>query len=259
MDAKSPPQLPCPNLDWALFLDFDGTLIDIAATPDAVRVEPDLIETLDRLRVLLGGALAIVSGRPLTQIAHYLSPLELAAAGLHGLERRCAEGVVVRSDGAAAAIGVVRDQLAAFATGKPQVFLEDKDLTLALHYRGAPELEEACRDAVERAVAQAGSGVRVLDGKMVLEVKPSGVDKGIAIKGFLEEAPFAGRVPVFVGDDVTDEYGFAFVEQRGGISIRVGHTGETQARYRIGTAADMRAWLAEVAGELTKKSKSGAA
>jgi trehalose 6-phosphate phosphatase len=172
------------------------------------------------------------------------------------LERRRTDGSVERSAGAAAAIAIVRDQLAGFAAGKPRVFLEDKDLTIALHYRGAPELEAICRRAVERAVAEAGPGIRILEGKMVLEVKPSGVDKGMAISRFLSEPPFAGRKPVFVGDDVTDEYGFAVIEQHRGISVRVGHGGETQARYRVETTADLRAWLSRIARELEAESDS---
>ncbi len=249
MTVSATDVLPHAEKTWALFLDFDGTLADIAETPEAVHVEQGLLDILLRLRRELDGAVAIVSGRPIVQIDAFLAPLCLPTAGLHGLERRRGDGTVTRVGGPADTIDGVRDRLAAFAAGRPGVMVEDKGLTVALHYRGAPELAAVCRREVRSAVAGL-PGVHVLEGKMVLEVKPSGVDKGHAIENFMAEVPFLGRRPVFIGDDVTDEYGFAMVERHGGISIRVGDGAPTQARYRIADSARLRAWLGRVSREL---------
>jgi trehalose 6-phosphate phosphatase len=235
--------LPRPARDWALFLDFDGTLAEIAEHPDDVNIHPPLPSTLAAVSEALDGALAIVSGRPLRQIDALLAPLTLPVAGLHGLERRDAGGRVVRAESPAGELESARRALAEFVRGAPDLVLEDKGLTLALHFRRAPTRRAECRRAVDRALAKGSGALHVLEGKMVYEIKPTGVDKGKAIAAFLGEPPFAGRVPVFAGDDVTDEDGFALVNGRGGVSIRVGDGTATRAGWRAASVDEFLDWL----------------
>jgi trehalose 6-phosphate phosphatase len=235
--------LPRPANDWALFLDFDGTLAEIAERPDEVSVHPPLPSTLAAVSGALDGALAIVSGRPLLQIDALLAPLTLPVAGLHGLERRDAGGHVVRADAPAGELKSARRALADFVRGAPGLVLEDKGLTLALHFRQAPERCVECRRAVDRVLANGSGALHLLEGKMVYEIKPAAIDKGRAIAAFLGEPPFAGRVPVFAGDDVTDEDGFALVNGRGGVSIRVGDGTATRAGWRAASVGEFLDWL----------------
>lgn len=238
--------LPLPEPDWAIFLDVDGTLIEIAETPDKVFVDPQVVPIVTRLREALDGAVAIVSGRPLAELDRLLAPLELPAAGLHGLERRNPRGEILRPMKAVSELAQIRDPLRRFAESARGAIFEDKGLTLALHYRRAPEIEEAARRRVHELVAPFGGDLGVQEGKMVLEIKPPDVDKGTVIEAFMTETPFATRRPVFIGDDVTDEDGFKVVNRCRGHSIRVGEAAHTAARWRIGTPADLRAWLASI-------------
>ncbi|MFQ5785181.1 MAG: trehalose-phosphatase [Alphaproteobacteria bacterium] len=238
--------MPTPRGDWALFLDFDGTLADIAVSPCAVRVDPRLRPTLAALADALDGAVALVSGRPIAQLDALLSPLVVAAAGQHGLERRRTDGTVTRVDVPTAALERVSERLQTFSAVTPGVLFEDKGLALALHFRGAPERAEACRQAVDAALAAAADRLQVLAGKMVLEIKPAGGNKGAAIEAFMAEPPFAGRLPVFAGDDRTDEDGFVAVERMGGVAIRVGDGAPTAATRRVDSVNALLAWLADV-------------
>lgn len=233
------PAPPPPGPDWAWFLDVDGTLIDIAPTPSAIHFPPDLPARLAKLAGRHGGALALVSGRALDNILQLVAPLVPPAAGLHGLERRDAGGRVVRP-GPLPGLDAMRAELQAFAAAHPGVILEDKGLTLALHYRQAPALEADCRRAAQRA---APPGFAVAAGKMVFEIRPKGADKGGAVAAFMAEPPFAGRVPVFVGDDVTDEDGFVAANRLGGSSVLVGPERATQARWRLPDVAAAARWL----------------
>jgi trehalose 6-phosphate phosphatase len=237
------PPLP-PTVKAAFFIDIDGTLIDIAATPEGVHVAAELPDLLDRLRGACGGALALVSGRRLVDIDRLLFPLVAAAAGVHGLERRRADGSVVRA-GVSAALDRLRDEFARFVAERPGVRLEDKDLSLALHYRLAPLEEPAVREAARRAVAPFADDIKLLEGKMVIEVKPQGTNKGTAVAAFLDEPPFKGRRPVFLGDDVTDEDGFAAANDAGGVSILVGER-PSAARWRLPSVASVHRWLADI-------------
>jgi trehalose 6-phosphate phosphatase len=216
--------LPIAKPDWALFLDFDGTLVEIAETPTAIQVEHELINTLDAIKQCLNGALAIVSGRPISQIDRHLLPLTTTAAGLHGLEWRLDDGAVEQHGNAAfrAELSRIRGQLASFVKCHPGLLLEDKQLTLALHYRQAPQLQTQCQQRIEQLLADTTT-LKVLQGKMVLEIKPAAIDKGAAIRRFLRQPPFRDRIPVFAGDDVTDEDGFAVVNELNGYSIRIGN------------------------------------
>src|SRR5215472_2079439 len=203
----TPPPLPEPSDRWAIFLDIDGTLVAIAETPQTAQVEPELLPLLERLRQGAGGALAVVSGRRLADIDRLLAPLCLPAAGLHGRERRRADGTLLKSGGPEAIIAPLRPLLAAYAEARPGLLLEDKGGSLALHYRLAPAYAASvCRLA--RRLAAEEPRLRVILGRKVVEFQPRGSDKGAAIAAFLAEPPFAGRRPVYAGDDATDEDGF---------------------------------------------------
>jgi trehalose 6-phosphate phosphatase len=235
--------LPVRDRPWALFLDVDGTLLDIVDRPDAVRVPADLGRTLEAAAEREQGALALISGRSLDQLDTLFAPHRFCAAGLHGLERRNAHGDVLRPSVSEAALGLARERLRDFVRRDPGLLLEDKRLSLALHFRGAPQLEEDARRAMQALCAELGPQMQLQEGKCVLELKPAGASKRTAIEAFMHEAPFAGRVPVFAGDDVTDEDGFAAVNALGGYSIRVGCEGPTQARCRVEGVTQLRDWL----------------
>ncbi len=223
----------------ALFLDFDGTLVDIAPLPDEVIVPPGLLEALEALGTYLGGAIALISGRPLEQIDGYLHPLKLPSAGVHGAERRGANGEVTLLS--TQPLQQVEDAAHALAAEHPQLLVEVKRGSVALHYRQAPELEDRCIAAMQTAVEES-PGMSLLKGKMVVEAKPGGASKGFAIEAFMQEAPFAGRRPVFVGDDVTDEVGFATVQRLQGLGVKVGE-GPSVAWQRIESPAQFRLQL----------------
>jgi trehalose 6-phosphate phosphatase len=220
----------------AFFLDFDGTLVDIAPTPDAVIVPPSLPALLTRLEARAGGALAVVSGRTVAAIDHLLDPLRLTVAGVHGAEVRLAGGErlpMAVPASIAAAREIFRGCMARF----PALLLEDKGAALSLHYRAAPELEHEALACAQQALA-AAPGLALQRGKMVVEVRPAGVDKGRALAALMERAPFRGRVPVAVGDDLTDEHMFAVAARLGGAAIRVG------AGADLPDPGAVRAWLA---------------
>jgi trehalose 6-phosphate phosphatase len=237
--GHTPPPL---HRGQALFLDFDGTLVEIAQAPDLVQVPAGLPRLLDELADRLGGAVAVVSGRPLGELARLLAPFAGGIAGGHGLERRCADGNVTRHL-ANPELDRFRPLFAGFATGHDGVLLEDKGCSLALHYRQAPSLGSLCDALVRRAVDASNGALVAVAGKMVIELMPRSAGKGRAIADFLAEAPFRGRLPVFVGDDTTDEDGFAVVNRLGGVSIHVGG-GATIARHNLATVGEVLAWLA---------------
>jgi trehalose 6-phosphate phosphatase len=235
--------LPDWDMGWALFLDVDGTLVDIERHPDEVRADAELARSLAAAARALGGAVALVSGRSIASLDRIFAPLCLPAAGLHGLERRDAEGRVHYPRDYAERIAAARAQLLEFVQSEAGLLLEDKGAALALHFRNAPQLERACRQHMEAALRAAGEDFHVQGGKMVLELKPSGHDKGTAILAFMMEPPFAGRRPVFIGDDLTDEDGFRAVNRLAGLSVRVGAHPDTAARIVAGDVAEVRRWL----------------
>ncbi|MES2248856.1 MAG: trehalose-phosphatase [Pseudomonadota bacterium] len=232
---------PPPGRDAALFLDFDGTLVGLAATPEAIEVPPALVPLLSDLRDLLGGALAVVSGRQIDAIDRFLAPLRLPAAGEHGVQRRDAKGGMQeqRAPDLVPILGIA-NELARIHEG---LLVERKHAAIALHYRLAPQLEAVCRDAMTRAI-EGHPQLELLHGKFVFEVKPAGVNKGLAIEAFMNEAPFAGRTPIFAGDDTTDESGFAVVQPRGGVAIKVG-TGPSLALHRLESPRAVYEWLVQ--------------
>ena len=236
---------PVPSPGDSLFLDLDGTLVDIAATPDSVKTPPDLVRALERARDRHGGALAIISGRPIREIDDILAPLALPAAGLHGLERRTHDGDHRGADplpGREMLVGAMRH----FARGRPGMLVEDKTATLALHFRACPEAEASAEAFVADLLDGPARGLHALHGRKVIELRPPGHCKGTAIAAFARERPFADRRPVFVGDDITDEDGFREVNALGGISIKVGWAGDgtTHAGHRLESVRAVHAWLA---------------
>lgn len=226
----------------ALFLDFDGTLAEIAPAPDLVHVAPRMLELLFAMEKRLGGALALVTGRAIDDLTRMMAPFRFPIAGQHGLERRDAAGRLLRS-GDDVAISTARAALHAFVREHPALRLEDKGASLSLHYRQAPEIAGDCLRIVKRLVAESEGSLRLVEGRMVAEVVPVHAGKGGAIEAFLGEEPFRGRRPVFIGDDIGDEHGFELVEQEGGVSIRVGE-GASIAPYRLASVADVHEWLA---------------
>ena len=232
---------PPPGRDAALFLDFDGTLVGLAATPEAIEVPPALVPLLSDLRDLLGGALAVVSGRQIDAIDRFLAPLRLPAAGEHGVQRRDAKGgMQEQRPPDLVPILDIANELARIHEG---LLVERKHAAIALHYRLAPQLEDVCRGAMARAI-EGHPQLELLHGKFVFEVKPAGVNKGLAIEAFMNEAPFVGRTPIFAGDDTTDESGFAVVQPRGGVAIKVG-AGPSLALHRLESPRAVYEWLVQ--------------
>jgi trehalose 6-phosphate phosphatase len=234
--------MPPYAADWAFFLDIDGTLLDIEGHPDDVRIGRAELDLVGGLHRATDGALALVSGRPLMGIDLLFDPLKLPIAGQHGAERRDARGRRHRHRFAVEALHRAAAPVRRFVARNEGLIFEDKGASAALHYRLAPQLEAAARAVVEEAVRSSAGALELQLGKMVFELKPMGVDKGRAIEQFMQEAPFAGRVPVFLGDDVTDEFGFRVVNRLQGHSIKVG-PGPTGARWRLDNPAAAKAWL----------------
>lgn len=224
-------------MDQALFLDFDGTLVDIAPTPDAVQVEPGLPATLERLSDRLGGALAIVSGRSIAVLDEFLAPARLDAAGLHGLERRVGGALLPCRPDEHPTLRACIDALRIRAPAG--LILEDKGCSVALHWRTAPSLADEAASLVQDCARKLGPRYRIQEGKAVLEILPASAGKGEAIRLFLDAPPYRGRQAIFIGDDRTDEGGFAAVQSAGGIGIKVGR-GDTAAIRRIGSPERLR-------------------
>jgi len=235
------PQPPCALFEGAsLFLDFDGTLVTIAPTPDAVIVDAALLALLARLRARLDGRLVLVSGRSLADLRALLGSWNGLTAGSHGLELSDAPAETPPRDVAA----LLADELAVLKAQHPGVLVEEKSHGLALHYRQAPAAEELCHRLGELAAARTGWTVQ--PGKMVVELRPAGADKGMALRYYMARPDFAGTRPVMMGDDLTDEPAFEAAQALGGAGILVGER-ETAARYALADVAAVRAWLTEAA------------
>lgn len=235
--------------DSALFLDFDGTLAALAPRPELVDVDEQVISFLSRINDCLDGAVAIITGRPISEIDGFLHPLALPAAGLHGLEwRSTAAADPVRAE-ASPELQYLRRSVEACGLLADGILLEDKGAAIALHYRSIPHLESALEAYLARVLTGL-PGLHVLRGKMVMEVKPATHDKGLALRHFMELPPFSGRVPVFAGDDVTDEDAMAAALALGGSALKVGE-GPTCATARLPDVAAVTDWLAQQARHLT--------
>lgn len=230
----------------ALFLDFDGTLAELANRPDAVRIPPDLPHLLDALHERLGGALAIVTGRARIDLQRWLPVAHWPGAFEHGALRVGTDGVERLS--VTPDLGPVVLAAQALVAQHPTLLLEVKQTALALHYRAAPDLGPVCETTLALAIAE-HPGLRLLHGKAVVEVKGAHTGKDLAIAAFMKETPFRGRRPVFAGDDVTDEPGFAVVQSHGGEGIKVG-LGASAAQLRCESPQSLRDWLRQQTQEL---------
>lgn len=235
--AAPPPSI----LDGAaLFLDFDGTLVELAEAPDAIRVPGHLHPLLERLGAMLEGRIGIVSGRSISDLERHLGAPGIALSGSHGLELRYADGTAIPV-AAPAALAGAREEIRRFADRAAGLLVEEKPAGVALHYRRAPERAESVTAFMENLAER--SGLTVQQGKMVAELRPAGADKGDALKTMMAEPPFAGARPVFVGDDLTDEHAFAAAVELGGAGILVGPPRESAARYRLDDVTAVAAWL----------------
>jgi trehalose 6-phosphate phosphatase len=235
----------------ALFLDVDGTLLDLAASPTAVVVPDGLVECIADIERALGGALALISGRTFEDLDRLFWPLRLRASAVHGAEIRYDPRTPVIVDAAAAVLPArLWRSLNASLTGFPGVFAENKRFSVAVHYRAAPTCGVDLREVVRRVVAAAAiPDVEIVDSRLAFEIKSRGFDKGSAINRFLARSPFVGRTPVFVGDDGTDEPGFAAVIQGHGAAYSV-----SQARPGVSgifsEPSMVRDWLARSAAQM---------
>lgn len=234
----------------ALFLDVDGTLLEIAAAPRAVSVSDDLRRRLRNLSRAAGGAVALVSGRALADLDALFAPLTLPAAGLHGFERRAASGAYRRGRlPSAAALAAARGAMLNLERGHAGLLLEDKQFALALHYRNAPHLKDAVVTAMQKVVDRLAGELELQHGKKVVELRPAGATKAQAVAAFLAEAPFLGRLPVFVGDDLTDEPAFELVNRLDGLSVAVGVTRPSAACAHLTDVTAVHDWLAHLQRE----------
>ena len=226
----------------ALFLDVDGTLLEIVDDPGSVVADALLINSLRDAETRLSGALALISGRRILEIDRIFSPAVFTAAGAHGTEFRMPGASVERSTASGPPAALVAT-LTAFAEDHPGLLIEVKDSAVALHYRRAPELEDEARRRVAESLQGTDDDLRLIDGKMVLEIVPRHHDKGAAIRRLMEHPAFADRHPVFIGDDVTDEDGFAAVNELGGTSVHVGNNQDTRALHSLADVDAVRRWL----------------
>jgi len=241
--------IPFPPTDCCFFLDFDGTLVDFAATPDTIEVPSELISLLAALGATHDGALAIVTGRALADIDCYLAPLYLPTAALHGTVRRNLSGQLYGGADAVEFVtrtSMVRERIADWLTIHPGLLLEDKGLALAVHFRALPYdarlLHELQTELHRELATELPEGMELLNGDFVVEVRPRGADKRSAVEAFLAEAPFRDRFPVYLGDDLADINAMIAVESCGGLAIAVGQ--RLQMRYHVPSPTAARAWLA---------------
>jgi len=232
---------------YCLFLDVDGTLIEFTDDPIAINRSNELVTLLQCASNVLGGAVALVSGRSLAYLDLMFAPLRLAAAGIHGVERRDARAVIHRKAIDARTLDPVRLLLSKFTAANPGVLLEDKSSTVALHFRRVPALATECRQLVYGAVAELVPHYQVQEGSMVLEIKPAGISKATAIAEFLREPPFVERIPIVVGDDLSDCAAFAAVHRHGGLSVAVGR--RISGDWQIANSDEARRWLAALIQE----------
>ncbi|SUA93326.1 trehalose-phosphatase [Pandoraea pulmonicola] len=229
----------------AFFFDLDGTLAPLAERPGAVHLPHDTAAVLASLFERTSGAVAVVSGRTIDDIDGLLAPLKVPAAGLHGAEIRHGDGQWRRADGHAedtAQVAAMVAPLQALVAQHPGLLLENKGCAVALHYRGAPELASMARDTMRALADLHADRFALQPGKLVFELRPRHVSKGRAITTLLKEPPFAGRTPLFAGDDLTDEAGFADVNALGGVTIKIGE-GQTCAHHRLPSPEALTAWL----------------
>ncbi len=238
-------ELPAPppaEWTWAFFLDVDGTLVPLASSPDAARLPPRASGIVRLLHSRTQGAVALVSGRAIADIDRIFGEPPLPVAGQHGAELRPRVTVSTLERGQDMALVPARATLGELVARHAGLLLEDKGLSIAVHYRHAPSLARTVHRAIQVELERLGDDYRMQRGNHVVELTAAGSDKGQAIATFMQDAPFRGRLPVFIGDDITDEDGFVHVNALGGHSIRVG-AGPTVARFRLADPAAVVAWL----------------
>ncbi|MDQ6718533.1 MAG: trehalose-phosphatase [Gemmatimonadota bacterium] len=233
-------RIPDARPEWAYFFDFDGTLVHLAPAPGEVRLDADFRHVLEQLYLFTGGAIAIVTGRSIADIDRLFPEEPYPVAGQHGFELRGSATTSDETDSTRLTAAV--DELDAIVSAHDGLLLERKGHSLALHYRAAPSLGGYAHRLVRRLQRELGDDYAVQSGKRVVELRPAGHDKGRAILNFMTQEPFAGRLPIFVGDDATDESGFAAVNAAGGHSLKVG-PGPTCAEFRFPNVEAVRNWL----------------
>lgn len=233
--------MPHPD-SAALFLDLDGTLAPIAATPDAVVADRRRNRLLSRVVERFQGRVAVLSGRSIVEVDRILDSAVANVAGVHGLERRLAPNDIAAVP-PHPALARAEETLACFAKGQRGLLVEGKSRSVALHYRGHPPAEDACLDIGRRLAVM--HGLQLQEGRMVVELRTPGPDKGDSLKLFMAQPSFAGATPVMVGDDLTDEHAFEAARDLGGWSVLVGDPRPTAALYRLGDPAAVLAWLEE--------------
>lgn len=231
--------------NYAFFFDLDGTLAEIKPHPDQVTLPEPVRITLHQLAQQQEGALALISGRSMSELDALAAPYCFPLAGVHGAERRDISGQLHRVQLPEAQVTALYRWLSERMTPLAGCEVEHKGMAFALHYRQAPQHQQAIEHLAQEAISLF-PGLALQPGKCVVEIKPRGISKGAAITAFMQEAPFQGRQPVFVGDDLTDEAGFAAVNAAGGISVKVGQ-GNTQAHWRLASVADTHQWLFMIA------------
>lgn len=234
--ARPPPYLAA---DVALYLDFDGTLAELALRPEAVKVSASLPALLTRMYARHGGAVAIITGRRLMHVDMLLAPVRLPGAGVHGAELRLHTGEAPRVSEVASIAPLIKALREMFDDDE-RILIEDKGAAAALHFRLAPERGVECVDTMRRLAAS--YGLDVVPGNMVVEAHAHGINKGEALRTLSRNAPFAGRTPVFIGDDRSDEFAFDVAQELGGYGVKVG-AGATSAQYRLPTVSDVHSWL----------------
>lgn len=247
-EAAAARAVPLPARPWCLFLDVDGTLLELADSPGGVSVDESLMPLLERLRGMAGGALALVSGRTIQNLDELLGNPGLPAAGLHGCERRDARGQMHVAPIAREQLADVRAGLERLVARHPGLMLEDKGAGLALHFLKAHQLEHELRAEVALLAAPLVPRFAVLDGHAVIEVKPAAHTKDSAVTAFMAEEPFRGRVPIFIGDDQTDYGGFAAVRRHdGGLAIAVGP--RVKSEWWLPDPRAVRDWLERLSAQ----------
>ena len=242
LEQQRLPPPPALKDDAALFLDVDGTLLEFASRPDTVQLPPQLRDWLARIAERLHGALALVSGRPLAQLDELFAPLRLPSAGLHGTQLRYDGEQAIAPAETAQWLHELHQRALRFAHAHPGVLVEAKGQALALHWRNAPAAAQAV-EAFAHSQLPLLEGMRLQPGNHVIELVSANHDKGSAIAALMSTTPFAGRRPVFVGDDLTDEHGFAAAARLGGHGILVGTRSDSQARYALANVAAVHDWL----------------
>jgi trehalose 6-phosphate phosphatase len=244
VDSRSLPSVRESARDLAFFLDVDGTLLELASRPDAVIVD---CQTRELLRALIrgsDGAVAFVSGRSIATLDQLFQPMQLPSAGLHGFERRNATGEYFRCPlPEDAALDHARAQLRALVERFPGVLLEDKQFALALHYRQVPAFEQKLLQVMEEIARPLQASFETQRGRLVIELRPKGSTKADAVSAFMREPPFGGRKPIFLGDDLTDECAFEWVNAAGGYSVAVGVERDSVARAHLSSVTAVREWL----------------